>query len=224
MANASVVTYSGRSILWGRMKGLGAEPLNIGWGISTTTASANPDVNLFSPATETRVAGTSTCVTTNQLADTWQVTGTLTCLVSGKTITEAGLFDTTTLSPTTTLATTITSAAQTSVTLGAAIGPTSLNFYAQILNEVVLVTGGQNTTVITFTRGTLGSSAASSYPVGTPITVGGDGGARANFTLGGQTATVNAALGGNMFAHADFGGIALNVNDSILFTWRDTLT
>jgi hypothetical protein len=224
MANASVVTYPGRSILWSRMKGLGSEPLNIGWGTSAVTASANSDVNLFAPATETRVAGSSTAITSTQLADTYQVTGTLTCLVAGKTITEAGLFDTTTLSGTTTIASTISTNAQTSVTLGAATGPTTLNFYMQIGNEVVLVTGGQNTTTITFSRGQLGSTAGTSYPVGTPITVGGDGGARANFTLGGQTATVNAAAGGNMFAHADFGGIALNVNDSILFTWKDTLT
>ncbi len=188
------------------------------------TASANPDVNLFAPATEVRVAGTSTGITTTQLADTYQVTGTLTCLVAGKTITEAGLYDTTTLSGTTTIASTISTNAQTSVTIGAATGPTTLNFYMQIGNEVVLVTGGQNTTTITFTRAQLGSTAGNSYPIGTPITVGGDGGARTNFTLGGQTATVNAAAGGNMFAHADFAGIALNVNDSILFTWKDTFT
>lgn len=224
MANAATVTYPGRSILWSRMKGLGTEPLNIGWGTSAVTASANSDVNLFAPATETRVAGASTAITTGQLADTYQVTGTLTCLVASKTITEAGLFDTTTLSGSTTISSTISSAVQTSVTLGAAVGPTTLNFFAQIGNEVVLVTGGQNTTLVTFTRAQLGSAAGTSYPIGTPFTVGGDGGARANFSLGNQTATMTAALGGNMFAHADFAGIALAINDSILFTWKDQLT
>lgn len=224
MANAQAVTYPGRSIMWSRFKGLGTEPLNIGWGISATTASASSDVNLFGPATEVRVAGVSSVLTSAQLADVYQVTGTLTCLVAPKTITEAGLYDTTTLSGQTTLSTTISSGGQLSVTLGAAVGPTTLNFYAQIENEVVLVTGGQNTTVPTFSRGQLGSAAAASHPVGAQFVVGGDGGARANFTLGGQTATVGAAQGGNMFAHADFAGIALQINDSILFTWKDTLT
>ena len=41
--------------------------------------------------------------------------------------------------------------------------------------------------------------------------------------------TVNAtsftgSWGGNLFIHADFAGIALNVNDSISFTFTDTLT
>jgi len=195
--------------------------LNIGWGTSAVTASANADVNLFAPATETRTAGTSTVVSTTQLGDTYQVTGTMTCLVSSKGITEAGLFDTTTLSGTTTIAASLTSTA-TSITLGAARGPTTLNFYMQIENEVVLVTGGQNTTTITVTRGALGSTAAN-HASATPITVGGDGGASA-FSLGGQTATVNAAQGGNMFVHADFAVINLNVNDSILFTFKDQLT
>lgn len=224
MANLAVATFPGRSILWGRMKGLGSEPIDIGWGIGATTGSANANVNLFAPATETRIAGTSTAVSTTQLADTYQVSGTLTCLVGIKTITEVGLFDTTTLSPTTTLATTISTTAQTSVTLGAAIGPTSGSFYVQLENETMLVTGGQNTTIITFTRAQLGSAAAASHAVGAVITVGGDGGAATNFSLGGQTATVNAAQGGNCFIHADFAGIALAVNDSILFTIKDQLT
>jgi hypothetical protein len=205
------------------MKGLGTEPLNIGWGIGTTTGSSNSDVNLFSPATETRVAGGSTAITTAQLADTYQVTGTLTCAVAAKTITEAGLFNTTTLSPTTSLAATVSSAGATSITLAAARGPTTLNFYMQIENEVVLVTGGQNTTLVTVTRGALGST-ATTHPPAAIVTVGGDGGANANFGVGGQTATVNAAQGGDMFIHADFAGIALNVNDSIAFTFKDQLT
>lgn len=225
MAVAANVTYPGRSIMWGRFKGLGTEPLNIGWGTSGGfTGAAAANVNLFVPATEVRVAGASTVIQTTQLGDTYQVTGTLTCLVGAKTITEAGLFDTTTLSGTTTIATTISTSTQASVTLAAVVGPTTLNFYAQIANETVLVTGGQNTSIVTFTRAQLGSTAPASYPVGTQFTVGGDGGARANFTLGGQTATVNAAAGGNMFGHADFAGIALSVNDSILFTFTDTLT
>lgn len=226
MANASVATYAGRSILWGRMRGLQTEPKNIKWGTGTVTGSANGDVALFTPATETGAVGTSTLVSTSFLADTYQVTGTLTCLVAAKTITEALLSDTVTLSGTTTIATSSQSAASTSLTLanGSATGiPTSSNFYIQVENEVELVTGGQGTNTFTVSRGQLGSTSVA-HAVGVAVTVGGDGGANINAGVGGQTATVGNAQGGNGFAHADFGGIVLNVNDSITFTWKDTLT
>jgi hypothetical protein len=218
MAHTGSVTFSGRSILVTRLRGTGAEPLNIGWGTGTATGHANSDVNLFVPGSETRVAGTSTGVSTSFLADTYQVTGAITA-AGAKTITEVGLFDTTTLSGTATLAASITASA-TSATLSATIGPTTLNFYGQVGNECVLVTGGQNTSVLTITRAQLGSTAAIQAS-GSSFTVGGDGGARASFTLGGQTATVAAAQGGNMFAAADFAGLALNTSDSILFTITD---
>ncbi len=222
-ANAAVATFPGRSIIWNRLIGNGTEPKNIGWGDSAVTGSANPNVNLFKPQTEARTAGTSTCITTTQLADTYQVTGAITCLVGAKTITEAGLFDTTTLSPTTTLAAAL-GLGVLSMSIGSATGlPATGNYYMQIDNETVLVTGGQTTTLQTITRGALGSADAA-HSLGAPVTLGGDGGARANFTLGGQTATVGAAQGGSCFIHADFGGIALNVNDSINFTFRDQLT
>jgi len=227
MANAATATYAGRSLLWALVKQQNAptEPKNIAWGDSAVTASANPDVALFKPQTEARVAGTSTFVTTSFLADTYQVTGTITCLVGGKTITEAGLFDTTTAASTTTIATSSQSSGATTITLGAAIGPSSNNFYIQVENEVELVTGGQNTTTMTVTRGQLSSTAAA-HAIGAVATSGGDGGAAANASLGGQTATAAQVLakGGNMFAHADFAGIALSVNDSIAFTWKDQLT
>lgn len=233
MANASVATYSGRSILWSRVKGNGTEPKNIGWGTAQSpsgtttliTASANPDVNLFDPSTESRVAGTSTLITTTDLADTYQVTGTLTCLVANKTIAEAGLFDTTTLSPTSTVAATIGSTTLSSLTLGATTGswPATGNFFCQCENEVVLVNGGQGTTVVTVLRGQLSSTAAT-HPVGAPFTLGGDGGAGSGGATSGQTATVGATNGGSIFAHADFAGIALSVNDTITFTFQDQLT
>ena len=218
MAHTGSVTFSGRSLLVNRIKGNMTEPLNIGWGVGTQTGAANSDVNLFAPAGEARTAGTSTGISTSFLADTYQVTGSITA-TAARTITEVGLFDTTTLSPTTTLAANATSVA-TSITLGAAIGPTTNNFYVQLLGECLLVTGGQNTTLITVTRGQFNSTAASGVS-GAAVTVGGDGGARASFTLGGQTATVPASLGGDMFAHADFGSLSLNSGDSILFTVTD---
>lgn len=221
MANATVATYPGRGIIWNRLKGSGTEPLNIGWGnpATTVTASTAPNVNLFAPQTETRAVGASTIVTTTQLGDTYKVIGTLVCLVGAKTITEAGLFDTTTLSSTSSLSASITASA-TSMTLAANIGPTTGAYYAQINNETILVTGA-NSTTLTISRGALGSTAAI-QAVSSIATSGGDGGAGGWTT--GQTATFGASQGGNMFIHADFAGIALSVNDSISFTFSDTLT
>lgn len=220
---AATATYSGRSILWARMRGLGSEAKNIGWGTGSQTGSANGNVNLFAPATEARTAGTSTMVSTTFLADTYQVIGTVVCANAGKTITEMGLFDTTTLSPTTTISNSLTTAT-TSITIGSGTGlPGSGNYYMQLANETVLVTAGQGTTTLTVQRAQLGTTAAA-VGSGTVITLGGDGGANANAGVGGQTATVAAANGGNMFAHADFGGIALAVNDSVAFTITDQLT
>lgn len=221
MANAATPTYSGRSILWARMKGLGTEAKNIGWGSTTVTGSSNSDVNMFKPESEARVAGASSAITTSQLADTYQVTGTITA-AGAKTITEAGLFDVVTNSPTTTISASLTASA-TAVTIASTTGlPTSGNYYAQIENEVVLVTGAASAT-LTISRGVNGSTSAT-HSSGVPFTLGGDGGAFSNFSLGSQTATVGAAQGGSMFCHADFAGIALNTSDSINFTWKDQLS
>src|ERR1700757_361363 len=146
MANAATATFSGRSLLWSRMRGTGTEPKYLKWGDSTVTASANPDVALFKPQTEAPATGTPTVVSTVQLADTWQVTGTITCLVGTKTITEMVLSDTPTLSGTTTVNGTSQSSGATSLTVAAGANlPQSGNFYIQTENEVQLVTGGQNT-------------------------------------------------------------------------------
>jgi len=237
MATANVATWSGRTIIWNKLRGSGTEPKNIGWGLQSSGATApytdvngslKTDVNLFAPATETRVAGTSTLTTTTQLGDTYQVVGTLTCLVGGKTIQEAGLFDVTTLTPTTTVSTSMT-AAQTSVLLGAAVGSSlaTSSYYRQIESEVVLVTAGSNSTTETIVRGALGSTSAA-HSSGVATTIGGDGsaGTAAGQTTGeGGTSHASApALGGSMFAHADFAGIALNVSDSINFTFLDQLS
>src|SRR3974390_446650 len=169
MANNATATYSGRSLLWALVKQQNSptEPKNIAWGDPTTftgggsaTASANPDVALFKPQTEARVAGTSTFITTSYLADTYQVTGTITCLVGGKTITEAGLFDTTTAASTTTIATSSQSSGATTITLTGTIGPASGNFYLQCENEVQLVTAGQGSATLSVTRCQLSSTAA----------------------------------------------------------------
>lgn len=201
------------------MKGSGTEGKNVGWGTSTVTASASANVNLFAPATEARTAGTSSILTTTQLGDTYQVTGTIVCTNAGKTITEVGLFDSTTLASGSTLSASITAAA-TTMTLGAVITPTTGNFYAQVENETILVAGA-NSATLTITRGRLGTTSAI-HAAAVAVTGGGDGGAGGWTTE--QTATFGAAQGGNLFIHADFGGIALNTNDSIAFTVSDTLT
>jgi hypothetical protein len=228
MANATVATYPGRGIIWNRMKGVGAEARNIGWGTTAITGSASANVNLFGPQTEGRVTGVSTILTTTQLGDTYQVTGTIVCLVGSKSIQEAGLFDALTpSSPTTTLAASLAIGA-TSVTLGSSLSGANGTYYAQLENETVLVVGAASTT-LTVTRAALGTASAV-HANGVPITMGGDGGS--NTTSGGWTGspqTVNATsmtglYGGNLFIHADFASISLNVNDSISFTFSDTLT
>lgn len=222
MSNNTVATYPGRGIIWNRLKGNGTEPKNIGWGTTTVTGSASANVNLFGPQTETRTVGTSSILTTTQLGDTYQVVGTMICAVSAKSILEAGLFDFqgSSNSPTTTISASLTASA-TSVTLGAILNPTSGNYYAQVENETVLVTGA-NSTTLTISRGALGSTAAI-HAAAVPFTVGGDGGA-GGWTTGQTASGISGTYGGNMFIHADFGVIALNVNDSISFTFSDTLT
>jgi len=240
MANASKAVYSGMALIWRLVRAANSptEPKNIQWGDSVITGSANPDVNLFKPQTEARVAGTSTSQTTTQLGDTYQVIGTTTCLVAGKTITEAGLFDvTTSISPSTTTSASLTVGA-TSVTIASGTGlPGSGNYYAEITDtgsqsgtannpEVVLVTAGQGTTTLTIVRGQLGS-VANTHLTGAFFTLGGDGGTQASGGTTGQTvatATWQTSYGGNMYCHADFAGIALSVNDSINFTFKSQLT
>lgn len=223
MAHGSVNTWSGKTLLWFRFRGSGTEGRNMGWGTSTTTPSAAANVNLYTPATEARTAATTTQTTTTFLGDTYQAIGSIICAVGAKTITEFGMFDTTTLSPSTTNANSLTASA-TVVTIGSATGfPGSGNYYVQLNNaETVLVTAGQGTTTLTMARAQLGSSAAVQASGGA-FTLGGDGGA-GTMSLGGQTATVGASVGGSMFCHADFDGIALAVSDSVNFTLSDSLT
>lgn len=233
MAVSTVATFAGRSIIWSRMKSAGAEAKNIQWGTGsglvngaiTLTGSASANVNLFTPATEARTAGTSSILSTTQLGDTYQVTGTVTCTTTGKTITEAGLFDAATpVSPTTTITNSLASGT-TVLTLGTSLAGNVGNYYAQVGLETVFVTGAAALS-LTVTRGVLGTT-ATAWAVGTPITVGGDGGAGVGASPGPQTvaaAAMLATFGGSIFIHADFAGIALNVNDSISYTFSDTLT
>lgn len=67
-------------------------PTYIGWGTGTTGAAVT-DTALETAAAESRTNGTKSKVTTTVSNDTYQVVGTVTCAGSGKTISEAGLFD-----------------------------------------------------------------------------------------------------------------------------------
>ena len=89
---ATVVTNAGKTIKMNRLKGTGTEPVYIGWGTGAGTAAIT-DTTLFTEASEARVAGTSSIVTTTTTDDTYQLVGTLTVAGAGKTITNAGNFD-----------------------------------------------------------------------------------------------------------------------------------
>jgi hypothetical protein len=126
MTTSAVATFSGRAILWNRVRGSGTEPKNIGWGdgsASPVTGALSSDVNLFKPQTEARTVGTSTITTISFLGDTYSCSGSIVCATGAKTITEAGLFDTSTLSPRTTVASSMTASA-TTVSLAAAVAGT----------------------------------------------------------------------------------------------------
>jgi hypothetical protein len=91
---AFVITDKGLEILAKRIKGLGTEPVYIGWGTGVGTAAIT-DTILFTEDTTggyTRAIGVSAIVTVGVANDTWQVSGALTALAA-LSITNWGLFD-----------------------------------------------------------------------------------------------------------------------------------
>jgi hypothetical protein len=91
IAMATVLTNAGKAITTNRIIGAGTEPTFVAWGTGAGTAAV-ADTTLFTEASESRVSGTSSRVTTSVTNDTYQVVGTLTAN-AGKTITNAGNFD-----------------------------------------------------------------------------------------------------------------------------------
>jgi hypothetical protein len=89
---ANVFANAGKSIVTNRILGAGTEPKYIAWGTGAGS-SANTDTTLFTEASEARTGGTSSQQTTTVTGDTYQVIGTMTVAGTGKTITNAGLFD-----------------------------------------------------------------------------------------------------------------------------------
>lgn len=88
---ATLLVDAGKAIVTNRIKGSGTEPVYVAWGTGAGTTAAG-NTTLFTEASEARVSGTSTRVTTSVTNDTYQVVGTITA-DAGKTITNAGLFD-----------------------------------------------------------------------------------------------------------------------------------
>ena len=95
---ATLQVNGGRAIVTSRLKGLGTEPLNIGWGTGAGVTAAT-DTTLFSEVLVTgaaggtdHTAGTSSQVTTTTASDTYQVTGTRTA-TGAVAVTNMGLFD-----------------------------------------------------------------------------------------------------------------------------------
>lgn len=97
---ANFLVQTGRAAFTGRLRGVGTEPLNFGWGTGAGAASAAStdlstpkDVDL-SAAGPNRTVGTSSQVTTTTTNDTYQVVATRTATGAG-TVTNVGLFDAT---------------------------------------------------------------------------------------------------------------------------------
>lgn len=92
---ATVLVNAGKDIISARVKGTGTEPQYIAWGTGAGTAAIT-DTTLFTEASEARVASTTTQETETTTNDTYQTVGTI--VADGtKTITNAGLFDASTV-------------------------------------------------------------------------------------------------------------------------------
>jgi hypothetical protein len=90
---ATLVVNGGLGLITSRLGGAAdAVPDYVAWGTGAGTAAV-ADTTLFTEASEARTQGTITQETTTTTDDTYQVVGTITVAGSGKTITNAGLFN-----------------------------------------------------------------------------------------------------------------------------------
>jgi hypothetical protein len=215
MATVVKVTTKGREAIANRLKATSptqVECLNVAWGQggvgtgSPYTATLN-DVALFQEASEARVAGTSTFVTTTSTNDTYQVVGTITA-AGAKTIAEAGLYDSTTKPAAAAVAAggVVGSAVATTLNTAATFTPGNNNFI-QIDTEVMQVTAGSGSTALTVVRGQNGTTAIATIAV-------------ADVVQPGNPPGQSGVTGGTQMVHATFTGLALNLNDSIQFTFQ----
>ncbi|MCX5285676.1 hypothetical protein [Streptomyces sp. NBC_00198] len=206
----AVVTAKGREIIAGRMRGSSpsqAEPLNLAWGQNPAgLTAAVTDVGLFKEASESRVAGTSSVVTTTTPSDTYQVTGTFT---SGSTqsIAEVALSDSASKP-------TAVDAVQTSSTVIGSNSATSLivanganfsvNQYIQVRTEVLKITA-ISTNTLTVLRAQNGSTAISTIALSDVVT-------------GGNIPGVSNVTNGSLYFHADHGAQNLASGDQVSYT------
>ncbi|MFF4403606.1 hypothetical protein [Streptomyces sp. NPDC001404] len=206
MATTVVYTQRGRELIANAVNGTTFTPKYIGWGInSTNPTAASTDVAPFQEASEARVTGTTSVVTTTTTNDTYQVVGTITS-ASTQTINESILANSATKPGSTTLSAAITTTGATSMTVtSAAAFPSSGTYYIQIDSEVIAVTAGQGTTTWTITRGANGSTAAT-HSNGATVTLGNPPGTTGN--------------NGDLFMHASYTGLALNNGDSLSATFQ----
>lgn len=207
MATTAVLTSKGRDLVTAAMQAGTIVGKVLGWGVGTPTAAAS-DVGLFKEAAETRVTGTSSVVTTTTTNDTYQTTGTITSL-SGQTISEVAIADSTTKPASTTWATAPTTTAGTTGTLTSGTGFVSGDFAQDQSGEVMTLGTVSGTSVTGITRGANGSTAQTGVN-GNQITKGAQPGV--------------SVTGGNMLMHASFTGLALSTGDSIAFTCQIKFT
>ena len=92
---ATIFANAGKAITTNRLKGAGTEPNFVAWGTGAGTAGIT-DTTLFTEGPEARTTGTSTQQLQNVANDTYQVVGTITA-TAGRTVTNAGLFDASTV-------------------------------------------------------------------------------------------------------------------------------
>jgi len=87
-----IITDDGFAVIANRIKGVGTQPLYIGWG-TDSTAPAKTDAALAAEAAGyTRATGVSSIATVTETGDAYVVTGTLTA-AAAITVKEWGLFD-----------------------------------------------------------------------------------------------------------------------------------
>ncbi|MET7944355.1 hypothetical protein [Streptomyces sp. NPDC005302] len=206
----AVVTAKGREIIANRMRGSTpsqAEPLNLAWGQNPAgLTAATTDVGLFKEASESRVAGTSSVVTTTTPNDSYQVVGTFT---SGSTqsIAEVALSDSASKP-------TAVDAVQTSSTVIGSNSATSLivanganfsvNQYIQVRTEVLKITA-ISTNTLTVTRAQNGSAAISTIALNDVVT-------------GGNIPGVSNVTNGSLYFHAEHGAQNLASGDQVSYT------
>ena len=92
MAVATVLTTLGKGVLANRIKGVGAEPVFVGYGTGGGSRTAAVGDTALTTQYLSRVTGTSSVTTTTTTDDTYQVVGAVTAN-STVTINEYGIFN-----------------------------------------------------------------------------------------------------------------------------------